>query len=74
MIKPYHWSFKVLVCPIGYNLGKYKGRTYEVLDILNFCCIIDVFRCGTVSGVGIASPVGKTPAGFGLAVGFCFAI
>lgn len=49
-------------------------NTYEVLEVLNFCWIIDVFRCGTVSGVGIASPVGKTPAGFGLAVYFCFAI
>jgi len=47
--------------------------SYDV-DVLNFCCMIDVFRCGTVSGVGIASPVGRTPAGFGLAVDFCFAI
>lgn len=46
----------------------------DVVDVLNFCCMIDVFRCGTVSGVGIASPVGRTPVGFGLAVDFCLAI
>lgn len=48
--------------------------TYELLDVLNFCWIIDVFLCGTDSGVGIASPVGNTPVGFGFAADFCFAI
>lgn len=37
--------------------------------------MIDVLRCGTVSGVGMASPVGRTPAvGLGLAADFCLAI
>lgn len=48
--------------------------SYEVVGVLNLCWIRDVFLWGTVSGVGIASPVGKTPAGFGLAADFCFAI
>lgn len=50
-------------------------KFYEVLvDVLNFCWMIEVLRCGTVSGVGMASPVGKTPVGLGFAADFCLAI
>lgn len=54
--------------------NNWSRRSYELLDVLNFCWIIEVFRWGTDSGVGIASPVGRTPVGFGFAADFCLAI